>query len=66
MKQVNLFTNQKQTRRLQTQTDCHQRGTVGLGRGKLKTGINTHTLLYTKQVTNEDLLSITATRLTVP
>ena len=52
---MNLFTKQKQTRRLKEQTYGYQGG--GWGKGiDWEFGIDMYTLLYLKQVTNKDLL----------
>ena len=55
MIQMNLFTKQKQTHRLQKQTYGYQRRKVG-GEINLEFGINIHTLLYIKLISNKDLL----------
>ena len=61
---MNLFTKQKQTHRHKKQT--YRKQTYGYQRGKgeerginQEFGINIYTLLYTKQITNKDLLCST-------
>ena len=54
MIQMNLFT--KQTHRFQKQTYGYQREMQGVGGAVEELGINIHTLLYIKQIINNDLL----------
>ena len=53
--QMNLFTKQKQTHRHRKQTYGYQRGNTGWGINE-ELGINIHTLLDIKQITNKVLL----------
>ena len=54
---MNLFTKQKQTYRFQKQTNSYQRrNTGGINQ---EPGMNIHTLLYLRQITNKDLLHST-------
>ena len=55
MVQMNLFTQQKQTHRLQKQTYGYQSGQVGGGMDR-GFGIGICTVLYVKQTVNGDLL----------
>ena len=52
---MNLFTKQKQTHRHRKQTYGYQRGKVGGGIDQ-EFGFSRNTLLYIKQINNEDLL----------
>ena len=52
---MNLFTKQKQTHRHRKQTYGYQRGKVGGGINQ-EFGVKIYTLLYTKQITNKNLL----------
>ena len=55
MTQMSLFTEQKQTHRLQKQTLWFLKGKC-LGGINEELGINIHILLYIKQITDKDLL----------
>ena len=53
MIQINLFIKQKHTHRYRKQTYAYQKGKGGI---HWEFGINIHTLLYLKQIANQDRL----------
>ena len=55
MVQMNLFAKQKQSHRCREQTYGYQRGKVEKGKTE-EAGISIYTLMYIKQIINQDLL----------